>query len=217
MIVSHKHRFIFFAQPRTGTHAVRAALQPHLDADDWQQQALTETLSLPILDLARIGHGHISLQQAQTSLPSEILRQYFKFAIVRNPYDRYVSICTFMNKHNPGYAGRETAFMNVALTRPRFRRRVMVRPQVALLANGDGTVGMDFVGRYERLQQSFDRVCERIGIPPSRLPHLNASRHADYGSYYDKALLNRVNDFYRADFEQFGYPVAESPEALACL
>ena len=28
MIVSHRHRFVFFAAPRTGAHAVRAALQP---------------------------------------------------------------------------------------------------------------------------------------------------------------------------------------------
>ena len=28
MIVSHRHRFVFFAVPRTGTHAVRTALQP---------------------------------------------------------------------------------------------------------------------------------------------------------------------------------------------
>ena len=32
MIISHAHRFIFFAVPRTGTHALRAALQPHLAA-----------------------------------------------------------------------------------------------------------------------------------------------------------------------------------------
>ena len=29
MIVSHRHRFIFFAVPRTGSHAVRVALQPY--------------------------------------------------------------------------------------------------------------------------------------------------------------------------------------------
>ena len=91
MIISHKHRFIFFAQPRTGTHAIRAALQPHLGRDDWQQQALTGTLRLPIPELARVGHGHISLRQVQAHLPSEIWRRYFKFAMVRNPYERYVS------------------------------------------------------------------------------------------------------------------------------
>ena len=217
MIVSHKHRFIFFAQPRTGTHSIRAALQPHLGAGDWQQQALTRTLSLPIPELARIGHGHISLEQVQACLPHETWREYFKFAMVRNPYERYVSACTFLNRVNPDYAGRETTFMKTALTRQRFRRRALVRPQTTMLVDGDGIVGMDFVGRYERLQNDFDRACERIGIPARSLTRRNASHHGDYRRYYDETLLEQVNDFYRADFEHFDYAMAETPEALACL
>ena len=217
MIVSHKHRFMFFAQPRTGTHAIREALQTHLGEDDWQQQALTRTVSLPIPELARIGHGHISLEQVQAYLPDEIWREYFKFAMVRNPYERYVSACSFLNRGNPGYAGREAAFMKTALTRQRFRRRVLVRPQTALLVNRAGIVGMDFVGRYERLQHDFDRACERIGIPARRLARRNVSHHADYRRYYDETLLQQVNDFYRADFEQFDYTMAEKPQALACM
>ena len=217
MIVSHKYRFIFFAQPRTGTHAIRAALQPHLGADDWQQQALTRTVRLPILELARIGHGHISLQQVKACLPNEIWGEYFKFSMVRNPYERYVSACTFLNRRNPGYPGAETAFMKAALKRNRFRQRALIRPQVTLLANGSGTVGMDFVGRYEQLQQSFDQACERIGIPASPLSRRNASHHGDYRRYYDEALLLQVNAFYGADFEQFDYPMVETPEALTCL
>ena len=216
MIISHKHRFIFFAQPRTGTHAVRAALQPHLGKDDWQQQSLTGSARLPIPELARIGHGHISLRQVQAHLPSEIWRDYFKFAMVRNPYERYVSACTFLNRRNPAYAGREMAFMKVALTRQRFRQRVLVRPQEALLVDDAGVVGLDFVGRYERLQSSFDHVCERTGIPPIRLTRRNASHYGDYRRYYDGALLEQVNIFYRADFHRFDYPIARTPEALAC-
>ena len=33
MIISHKHRFIFVAVPKTATHAVRKALRPHLGRD----------------------------------------------------------------------------------------------------------------------------------------------------------------------------------------
>ena len=217
MIISHKHRVIFFAQPRTGTHSIRAALQPHLGPDDWQQQALTGTLRLPIPELARIGHGHISLRQVQAHLPGEIWRDYFKFAIVRNPYERYVSACTFLNRRNPGYVGTETAFMKAALMRERFRQRVLVRPQVELLVDGAGVVGMDFVGRYERLQQSFDRACECAGIALTRLTRRNASHYGDYRRYYDGALLDQVNAFYRTDFERLDYPVAETAEALSCL
>ena len=107
--------------------------------------------------------------------------------------------------------------MKSALLRQRFRRRVLVLPQVALLVNDAGAVGMDFVGRYERLQSAFDQVCERTGIPQTCLTRRNASHYGDYRRYYDEVLLERVNVFYRTDFDQFDYPVAETPEALTCL
>jgi len=214
MIVSHRHRFIFFAVPRTGTHAIRTALAPALGDDDWQQQSLSEIVRSPVADLARIGHGHISLRQARACLPTET-RDYFKFAFVRNPYDRFVSACAMLNKRNPGYRGRETAFMKRALTFARFRQRVLVRPQVEMLADNDG-MGMDFVGRYETLQQSFGEACRKIGVAEVELERNNASEHGVYPSYYDNELLGRITDFYRRDFREFGYDAVATVDRLSC-
>ena len=211
MIVSHRHRFIFFAVPRTGTHAIRTALGPVLGDDDWQQQSLTEQVRLPVPALARFNHGHLTLQQVQATLP-RIWRDYFKFAFVRNPYDRFVSVCAMLNKRNPGYSGRETAFMKRALTIPRFRRRVLVRPQVDMLVDESGEVGMDYVGRYETLAQDFGEVCRQIGIAEMDLERSNASEHDRYATYYDDELLASVTAFYRRDFDVLGYePALDAP------
>ena len=48
MIVSHRHRFIFFAVPRTGSHAVRAALQPFPGPEDRQQEGLRMQVRSPL-------------------------------------------------------------------------------------------------------------------------------------------------------------------------
>lgn len=205
MIVSHRHRFIFFAVPRTGTHAIRTALGPVLGDDDWQQQSLTGQVRLPVASLARFNHGHLTLRQVQASLPPSIWRNYFKFAFVRNPYDRFVSVCAMLNKRNPGYHGRETAFMKRALTVPRFRQRVLVRPQVDMLVDETGEVGMDYVGRYETLQQGFAEVCRQLGIAEVDLERSNVSEHNAYASYYDDELLATVTAFYRRDFDVLGY------------
>ena len=208
MIVSHRHRFIFFAVPRTGTHAIRTALGPVLGEDDWQQQSLTEQVRLPVPALARFNHGHLMLRQVQERLPPTVWRDYFKFAFVRNPYDRFVSVCAMLNKRNPGYRGRETAFMKRALTLPRFRQRVLVRPQVEMLVDETGKLGMDYVGRYETLQQGFGEVCRQIGIAEVDLKRSNASEHDGYAGYYDHELLAAVTTFYRRDFDALGYEIA---------
>ena len=88
MIVSHRHKFIFLAVPRTGTHAVRDALAPLLGEADWQQEALVRGVYSPVPMLARLGHGHVSLREAQAHFAGlRVAKLCCKFAVVRNRYD----------------------------------------------------------------------------------------------------------------------------------
>ena len=64
MIVSHRHRFIFFAVPRTGTHAIRAAPRSFLGPDGCEQEGLMDRVRSPLPTLAHIRHGHITLRRA---------------------------------------------------------------------------------------------------------------------------------------------------------
>lgn len=218
MIVSHRHRFIFLAVPRTGTHAARAALAPFLGPEDWQQEALRNGARSPLPAIARIGHGHVTAAQARTHLPAEVWNGYFKFAVVRNPYDRFVSVCAMLNKRNPLYAGRETAFMKRALATPPFQRRVLVRPQARALVveNGARRLAVDFLGRYETLEASFAEACRRAGLPPPPLTRANAADHADYRAYYDDELVAIVSAFYADDFAALGYRRVNCADDLPC-
>ncbi len=205
MILSHKHRFIFFAIPKTATHALRQALTPHMGPDDWQQQVLFGRQSSPIPEIATITHGHISVRQLQANISAEIWESYFKFGFVRDPFDRFVSICFFLNRNNPAFKANAVPCMKRALTSPRFQQRILVTPQANLLRNHDGVIGIDAVGRYEELQSSYDEICNRIGIPSTELPRKNQSEHAGYEDYYDDELRKLVAAFYAKDFEMFSY------------
>jgi hypothetical protein len=215
MIISHRHRFIFFAVPRTGTHAVRRALGQHLGPEDWEQQNLFEKKRLPMQDLADLGHGHISVRQLQSCLPSRTWNSYFKFAVVRNPFDRFVSACFFLARKQPQIAHHANAFMKRAVTDPAFRRRVLVLPQTALLTDGTGSIPLDFVGRFENLQESFDYICEHLGFPRAELENRNSSQHEPYSRYYDRTLAEAVGDIYRTDLETFSYTFDGRPPEAA--
>ena len=205
MIISHKHRFIFFAVPKTATHAVREALRTNLDPEDWEQQVLMGRQALPIPEIASIQHGHISVQQIRLHLSEEIWDGYFKFGFVRNPFDRFVSTCFFLNRDNPNFAANAVALMKDALRRPRFRQRILVLPQTQQLTDASGQVALDFTGRYENLQSSYDQICEQVGIPATKLPIKNASKHAGYFNYYDEELRGMVAELYASDLRTFDY------------
>lgn len=205
MIVSHRHRFIFFAVPRTASHSLRQALRAHLGADDWEQQMLSGRQTLPVPEIAALGHGHVSLRQARAHLPREVHDGYFKFAFVRNPFDRFVSACCFLNRGNPDFPGNERTFMKRALSRPQFRRRVLIVPQTDLLTDGPGHPAMNYIGCFETLQDSYAEICGHLGLPAAALDPVNASPRDAWRRYYDDELAGAVSDYYQADLRAFGY------------
>lgn len=205
MIISHRHRFIFFAVPKTATHTVREALRPHLGDEDWEQQQLFGRQTLPIPEIARIGHGHVGARRIRAFLDDAMWHTYFKFGFVRNPFDRFVSTCFFLHRDNAQFSAAATTNMKQSLKNRSFRERVLIRPQSLQLTDDAGRLQLDYVGRYESLQADFDEVCRRIGIASSALPRRNASDHDDYTAYYDDELRDSVAEFYRQDLELFEY------------
>ena len=106
MIVSHRHRFIFVAVPKTGTHSVRHALRGHLGPDDMEQARLFVEKQFPIPELAQLGHGHLSFEQVRPFLGEEVFQNYLKFAFVRNPFDRFISYCAFATSREGTFRAR---------------------------------------------------------------------------------------------------------------
>ena len=74
-----------------------------------------------------------------------------------------------------------------------------------MLADADGKLLSDYVGRVEDMQASYDAICARIGIPNRPLEQVNSTRRGDYRQYYDQQLIDGVAELYRRDLDLFGY------------
>ena len=205
MIISHRHRFIFTAIPKTGTHSVRQALREHMGPEDHEQVRLFVEKRLPYPELARIGHGHISLAELRPVLGEEAFASYFKFEFVRNPFDRFVSYCAFATSREGSFARDPKAVMRHFLFTAPPTHHMVFRPQHSFMTDADGKLLTDEIGRVEEMQPSYDAICTRIGIPSTPLGRVNSSRHEDYRSYYDDQLIDGVKRIYGRDLELFGY------------
>lgn len=204
MIVSALHKFIFVAIPKTGTHAVRRALREHMGPNDLEQVGLFVQKKFPIPALAQLQHGHLTLQQIQPYLRPDEWRSFFKFAFVRNPFDRFISYCAFMTRGQGDFEKEPQRVMRHFIANPPWEH-ILFQPQHSFVTGEAGELLTDQVGRVEQMQQSYDKIAGRIGIQTAKLDRVNSSTRSDYREYYDDALKDGVAKLYARDLELFGY------------
>lgn len=147
-------------------------------------------------------------------------RNYFKFAVVRNPLDRMVSAYQFLqgggrNEVDAAWAAQwlrqHTSFESFcyALSDKAYQRRVLswqhFRPQWTFLVDIWGRIRLDFIGRFEQLPDHFRHVADRLGVDAT-LPHVNRSeRTSDWRAYYTSTTAKIVKNIYSKDIVLFGY------------
>ena len=209
MIISKRHKFIFTAIPKTGTHSVRRALREHLAEGDHEQVGLFVQKRLPFAVLAALGHGHISLMQVRPFLGEEEFAACLKFSFVRNPFDRFVSYCAFVTREDGEFLRRPREVMRHFLFKERPLDHLLFQPQHTFVTDGEGRLLVDMVGRVEEMQLCYDAICDRIGVPRSILDKINSTEHGKFREYYDAELVEGVADIYGRDLELFGYSFDE--------
>ncbi len=204
MIISHRHRFIFLAVPKTGSQSVRAALRPHLGPGDWEQADWRTDRRLPVEELAAVGHGHLSVRETAPHLDPDVWSDYLKFAFVRHPWDRFLSAAWYWNGDRPLFRERTGACLPLLLRSPDVMESLHFRPQRTFLTDDAGEVAVDVVYRYERLENDLHDLGRRLGLGPLHPPRLNPSRRPA-SDPEDHELRAEVTRHYEADFGAFGY------------
>ncbi|MGD2138191.1 MAG: sulfotransferase family 2 domain-containing protein [Gammaproteobacteria bacterium] len=215
MLLSIKYNFLFVHIAKTGGTSVRAALQPLRWRDPWYYpQLLCSRLSH--LAGHRLGSKfprHARIIAAREMLPEEFFRRLFKFAVVRNPWDLQVSSFHHIRRERPHLMEHIRDFdqfirWKLDPERPyQFHIDTSIESQLDYLVDLHGELLVDYIGRYENLQQDFAHVCRTIGTGNRHLPHKRRAvdRKKDYRSYYSDALAEQVGDYFQRDIEALDY------------
>ena len=228
MIISHSRKFIFIKSEKTAGTSVEAVLSEHCRGND---------IVVPINDFRhnrnekgefihrsmnadeeyrKIGQ-HVDANTIRRKVSAEVWNDYYKFSIIRNPWDRTISDFFWKRRQDPAIKPRKRFYHYLGAP---FNELTQIRKLFTEFIKSEDFVNndrfyiiddqlcVDSVIRYENLSEDLAVVCRRIGLPSIDLPHLKTGfrqkRH-HYSEYFDQESMAIVAKKHKNDIRLFGY------------
>ena len=209
MVISHEHKFLFLAPVKVATTSIRSSLDQYNSIE--HAKFHKDASSFYYHKWHRNAHNtkkHFDDQNWDWN-------SYFKFSFVRNPWDRVVSWhkyqIKFVKKFERGKMRKEDiVYYNYykELSKLSFKdwlKNMILHSFHDFFICNSNNICLDYIGRFENLQEDFDIICDKIGIPHQKLPHENKSKHKNYTEYYDDETRSIVAEKYAKDIKYLNY------------
>lgn len=230
---------LFIAVPKTGLTSMLEAFKPyhdnviHTEKSNFGREPCSRNVMYKFeMSTSEWTRGKVG---------DEIWNNVFKFAFVRNPWDRYVSNWKWLTRKDSsgrGWSHRGWSGIEGSISFKDFVNQIgkiytmrnssyqhdkwHVWNQVDHLIDSNGNIMLDYIARFENLNNDFNYVCFRSGLQKLKLPHLNypgfyenepLRKYEHYSAHYDDELVEIVRQRCSADIERFGYEYEERKSA----
>lgn len=210
-MISHERRCIFIHIPKCAGSSIEDAIWGP-DRSGRSPEDLWMGAIAPYRNKYQTGGlQHLLAHQVRTEVGDEVFGSYFRFAVVRNPWDRAVSQYLYLKRHRELQTfyglGRWVSFSGY------LRRLKEVGPifhcqsteQWRFLLDDHDSMLVDELVRFEAIGEGYDKVASRLGVTAA-LPHARKSpNRKPYGAYYNAWSRETVGKLYAKDVELFGY------------
>tara|TARA_Y100000591_G_C21706734_1_gene631223 strand:- start:123 stop:923 length:801 start_codon:yes stop_codon:yes gene_type:complete len=132
------------------------------------------------------------------NLNSDNLSNYFIFTVVRNPFDRVVSICAYFNitidnfikNYNQKKLNEQLFLHSIPLSKYNFI---------------DNTQFTNYVCKFESLDNDLNFVFNKLDLDVTDIPHVNKTYRSEYQEYFNRQQIDQIYEIYEDDFKNFGY------------
>lgn len=209
LVISKKNKLIFFHIPKNaGTSVSSALLKNESYYFAWvilskilRKFKKTDNFFFDnIQNQFFLFTSHETVKTIENKISKDIFNNYFKFAIVRNPYSRFVSRYNYMKLTNNLNEKNFSVFLENHV-----KKSLVADQQYKFLLNKNGKIGVDKIIKYENLNTEIQELNKYTNLDFSKFEKLNVSTHDNYRDYYNNESKKIVEDFCREDLEYFNY------------
>jgi len=181
-MIDHDRKLLFIHIARTGGTSIECAL---VGEDWWNIQSETK---------------HLSARQARKYYGEKIWNSYTKFSVVRNPWNRVVSMWATGWWHDTELTKDASLEDFVRRLKPHQYETYNSLCYYDILNEE-----IDYILRFESLQEDFDVMLKNIGVQKIILPHKEARVHKHYRELHSKKAKLLVGEIFADDILKYGY------------
>ena len=196
MPISHKHKFKFIHIPKTGGSSIEVAFDLQHESNLFQPKFTNQ------IEGCYFAPQHFTHTLINHFKPES--KDYFSFAIVRNPYSRIISEYFYINKNFENNLIREFSedhfnlWLDTSLVKFDIDHKL---PQSSFI---DSPV--DMILKLENIEGDFEELNKQLGIN-YKLGHENKS-FINKNNIVDSLNKNtklKIYNIFKEDFEKFDY------------
>lgn len=153
---------------------------------------------------------HLKFFELQEYILSDCIFDYFSFVVVRNPWDRAVSMYKFAQKYNlkDVYKIKEEpdfeTFCEILRDYSHDKFFMPANPQSDWICSYNPPKR---ILRFENLNQEFSDMVNEINLigVDNKLPHKNSTKHLHYSEYYNSRSKKLIFEAFEKDIDTFKY------------
>ncbi len=242
MLVSHRYKFIYLKTVKTGGTSVESYFEKFCmhegewefahKRDEYESKAgIIGYRGKHAKQKAKKWYNHQSAAEIKSLLGDEIWDDYYKFCVIRNPFDKLISGYYF-NEHrkkNRTFGEKTKVTLRNIIKKGRFTDYKRGNSEIESFRNWiksggkifdrnkyvlDGKICVDYFIRQELMNEGIKEVCEKLNIPyeVDRIPQLKGGIRKSkrkVKDYYDEETIAIVKNIYDLELEYFGYTLEE--------
>jgi hypothetical protein len=187
-LVCHKNKIAFYHNPKTGGTSIKGYLKKYGQNIDLEDVEVWDDHEMP-LQIINFCNTHLDRRD---------IKNYFSWSIVRNPYDRLVSLYHARKQDETPCNTYEQNFESWCHIY--FQKYEPEMPQYYFY------LYVDKVFKFENFDNIKEFIDKKYNIKThAGIKKRNASNHKPWQEYYSKELCDLVYNYFIADFKFLDY------------
>lgn len=213
MLLSSNKQFIFIHIPKTAGSSIKLAFKPYETKEhskftlDPKLLHFLKNRSDRLKAKGMSFPSHMAIWDIQRRMTLD-LNQFTLFTVIRNPWERFLSLYQHYQR-DPMHPYSKQAnkldlnrFAGFLIDKQTSSPHIDSLPQVNYLLDKSGQVKVNYLLKFEMLEQALDILCKELNLEPVKLPRINVSPKAhNYLKEFDQETIELIAEYDRGIIE----------------